>query len=857
MTRSLLAAGLALVVGLMLASGTPTAAQPADDPRAKAAAVDEKFVNQVEESIKKGVEFLRKVQDKDGGWESTVVEVLTNYKGGTTGLATLALLNCGERPDDPTVARGLQYLEKLDPSTTYVRALQTMALAETRLERYKPRIEKNVRWFQENAVRSGGKLKGWGYPDGPGTDNSNTQYALLALYAAKTAGVRVDDQLWRDIIEYYGRSQKTGGDEPGGYWDYGRGTPVPSFTMTVGGVCGLLIANMGLGRSEQELNEQTGVAARCGQYAENDALALGMRWVAAKFNFVNGKSVLYNYYGIERLGRLSGQRFIGRYDWYREGCERLVGVPGRHQSMQYLGTGKLDGSFAFSDTNRGGIGVDDRPVVATSFALLFLSKGRTPVLMTKFAWGGFRKADAGTNAVLTELDADGRATTRPDWNRKHNDARNVVEFASREVFDGRPLSWQVYDSRLQDLSTDAQIDVEVGFLLQSPVLYLNGHGGRLLSDRQELVLKRYLEAGGFVFAEACCGDKAFADAFRAMMDRVLNKPDALQPVPAEHAVWTMFPGVGPGDFPDLQYVQHGCRTVAVFSPAPLAGYWEESRLMPSKVEARDPKTRGHKAYCLARNVIAYATGMELPKPKLSFTRLPSKVTETEAATRSKFRALQLKYAGTQGAEAPPAAGALRNLMDYLERNAKLDVAQAAATAAPGDEGLARYKFMYLHGRKPLALTDDEANKVKANLQSGGLLLADAACGGFAEWKKFDASFRAEMKRMWGADLEAIPPTRPDGTPEPLFKIAKAANIDLGNVRCRRVKPDGSGPEQEMRTYPVLLEGIKDETGRWMVVYSKYDLGCAIEGHKAADCMGYDKDSALRIASAVVLYSLKR
>ena len=60
----------------------------------------------------------------------------------------------------------------------------------------------------------------------------------------------------------------------------------------------------------------------------------------------------------------------------------------------------------------------------------------------------------------------------------------------------------------------------------------------------------------------------------------------------------------------------------------------------------------------------------------------------------------------------------------------------------------------------------------------------------------------------------------------------------------------------MRTYPVMLEGIKVD-GRWVVIYSKYDVGCAIEGHKAADCLGHDKESALRIASAVVLYSLKR
>ena len=77
-----------------------------------------------------------------------------------------------------------------------------------------------------------------------------------------------------------------------------------------------------------------------------------------------------------------------------------------------------------------------------------------------------------------------------------------------------------------------------------------------------------------------------------------------------------------------------------------------------------------------------------------------------------------------------------------------------------------------------------------------------------------------------------------------------------NLDIYRIASDGSGPETEMRNYAAHLEGIKVD-GRWVVVYSKYDIGCAIEGHKSADCLGYDKDSALKIASAVVLYSLRR
>jgi len=52
-----------------------------------------------------------------------------------------------------------------------------------------------------------------------------------------------------------------------------------------------------------------------------------------------------------------------------------------------------------------------------------------------------------------------------------------------------------------------------------------------------------------------------------------------------------------------------------------------------------------------------------------------------------------------------------------------------------------------------------------------------------------------------------------------------------------------------------LEGIKID-GRWAVIYSKYDIGCALEKHQSSDCLGHDHASALRLASAAVLYAMQ-
>ena len=849
MTRSLLAVGLALCAGLLLISPTPTVAQPAPPPP-KAANPDGELVDKVKTAIDNGVGFLKKEAAKNNGnWEGLILKSLVDMDGGPTALAVLALLNSGVKVDDPTVKGGLDYLRKLTPAKTYVVALQTMALAEamiaSRDKKDLPKLAQNVEWFKDKALRRGGKLEGWSYPGNQIADNSNTQYALLGLYAAKTAGVKIEDQLWKDIQGYYSRTQQPDKLNPkAGYWMYhNAGGEGPSFTMSVGGACGLLIANMGLDQSEQELNPATGVAAKCGIYADNTELAKGMFYIGANFNFEEGKSYFYNYYGIERLGRLSGQRFIGKMDWYRAGCVSLLKLQ------------QIDGSFAYTGNTAKGID-SNYPVITTAFALLYLSKGRTPVLVSKFAWGNHIRGEVGKRdqAILTERNPDDTITSVPNWNRKHNDCRNVVEFAQREIFDGAPLSWQVYDPRLQDLSTQEKIDSEVGLLLQSPVVYLNGHGPMpfvtpptdTALSVPEQILKRYVEEGGFLMAEACCGDKDFAASFEGLVGRIFPG-NALKKVPPEHAIWQMFPGVGPGDFPDLMYLDRGCRTVAIFSPSPLAGYWEERRFMP--VDGRDPKNRGEKAFCLARNIIAYATGMELPKPKLTKTILVA--ADSGGIARSKFRALQLKYVSDASVQQPPASDALRNLMSYLGQHAKLDVALTSEVLAPSDDKVTKFKFMYLHGRKPVQFTPDEADNVKANLQTGGLLLADAACNDIKQWRAFDQSFRDSMGKMFpGQKLVPIPPS------EPLFQIAMQAGIDLRSVKCRRENAEGTGPEKELRTYPVELEGIKID-GRWVVVYSKYDIGCAIEGHKSADCLGHDKESALRIASAIVLYSLRR
>ena len=77
---------------------------------------------------------------------------------------------------------------------------------------------------------------------------------------------------------------------------------------------------------------------------------------------------------------------------------------------------------------------------------------------------------------------------------------------------------------------------------------------------------------------------------------------------------------------------------------------------------------------------------------------------------------------------------------------------------------------------------------------------------------------------------------------------------IKTVRCRT---EPANNEKGESGYPVrepVLEGVKIN-GRWVVIYSKYDIGCALENHKSSECLGHDHESALRLGSAVVMYAL--
>ena len=136
-----------------------------------------------------------------------------------------------------------------------------------------------------------------------------------------------------------------------------------------------------------------------------------------------------------------------------------------------------------------------------------------------------------------------------------------------------------------------------------------------------------------------------------------------------------------------------------------------------------------------------------------------------------------------------------------------------------------------------SLSKPEKERLAEHLRAGGVLFADACCGS----ERFDEAFRQLAGELFpGKKLEPIPATHE------LFSTE--IGYDLRSVQYGKALGDRKGPP--------ALEGIEID-GRYVVIYSKYDLGCAMERQQSSDCKGYAHESALRIAGNIVLYALKQ
>ncbi len=765
---------------------------------------------QVRDSIRLASEYLISQQSKTkGNWPEH-----QGQPGGVTALCTLALLEAGVSKDHPSIVRAVEHLRSLEPKMTYATSLQTMVFCALGEKRDIPLIRDNVRWLESAQITrlSDRRHGSWTYSDRDGKgDNSNTQFALLALHEASQAGIAVRKSTWEDALSYWLRCQNAAD----GSFGYVEGHP-PTGSMTCAGISSLIITMEKLDKFNQDAVVKDGNVQCCGEGARMDRLDMALDWMGRKFDAIQNPVPaefqatlgnthrLYYYYGLERVGRLSGQRFFvnakgKRRDWYREIAAYLAGA-----EMQDPLTGKFQN-----------VGYGERdPRIATAFALLFLSKGRRPVVMSKYKY-----------------------TNDREWNLHRRGVHNLAQSLERRW--KQRLTWQTIEARA----------ATVNDLLETPVLFISGRKKLDLRPKQKETLKEYINQGGFIFAEACdgatCRDEGFRESFIALMAELFRSSQwrKLEDThPIYYAEQRVFPSV---DGRVLEGLDACCRTSVVLCPSTLSCYWDLKPVGIGKEYPEPIQKTIDECVALGQNVLAYATNREV-KAKLERPKVISSTGLDKDRKRGTLNVAKINHNGG-GNDAP---NALANLLNVARNDLDMNETISLRTRliSPDDVAMFEYPILFIHGRREFRFTATQRKAIAAYIKRGGFIFGDAICAS----PQFAESFRLEMQAIFpDAKLLRMPADHPIFTSE-----YRGYNIRNVTLRTPSTAGDSEALATKLSKTVPYLQGLKVDE-RLAVIFSPYDISCAMENSASLECKGYIKEDAAKIGLNILLFALQQ
>ena len=204
-------------------------------------------------------------------------------------------------------------------------------------------------------------------------------------------------------------------------------------------------------------------------------------------------------------------------------------------------------------------------------------------------------ANSAGKVALTQVIYDG------EWKTRHKGLSILLHQFNQKT--DIPVKFNLAERRLADAR-----------IFDSPVLYMTGHENFQLTAAEIANLRKYLMNGGMLFAEACCGRKAFDTAFRREMAKVF--PDKqLSTLSADAALFALPNKIQSVGITPALMAQMGNRSMiepkvevvdvkghhsVIYSPYGLAGGWEMSQ---------NPYGYGYDesgALALGENILLYA-----------------------------------------------------------------------------------------------------------------------------------------------------------------------------------------------------------------------------------------------------------
>jgi len=312
-------------------------------------------------AIFRGIRFLKRDLLDDGACVWPVSPDWVPYRVGATALCVYALRAAGVKPDDPALSMAISKtllpknaLPDLD-RRTYAMSLLALALRAVDPARFKPQLEVLAKRLSVGQLDNGQwtyKCHEPGYARTPKAgDNSNTQYAILGLRAARLAGVKIERKVWLRNAAFWQNSRNMWGG-----WGYGpRGSTDHELSMTAAGVATSAICMEALHGIDAVQRLRNSKRVKLGMNRLGEIL-LVRGYAGAE---------IYAIYGIERACILTGTKAFNDFDWYHRGASQLVS------------TQKESGAWGDPAARGVATGVGYGEAVDTAYALLFLKRATT------------------------------------------------------------------------------------------------------------------------------------------------------------------------------------------------------------------------------------------------------------------------------------------------------------------------------------------------------------------------------------------------------------------------------------------------------------------------------------------------
>jgi hypothetical protein len=742
--------------------------------------------------------------------------------GGYSAIATYALLASSQDvrydlANEPKIKAAVAFLKRADITGTYAVGLRAQVwqfLPDPNERRKYAGNDVAILYRGLNVKGHAAAIGLWDYDDptnnGRRIDHSVAQYGVLGLWGAVQAGAtepltELRMAQWKTIEVAWRNHQY-----PSGGWSYkGDGVnPAEKVTasMTAAGVATLFI-------TQDFLLRESGTS--CRESLTSKHIDLGLKWMDENFASVGGNT--YALYGVERIGAASGLKYFGAKDWYEAGANTLV----RSQ--------RPDGSWI------GGVGGE---IPSTSFAVLFLARGRAAIAINKLQYtsaaddlsparpGAAAAAPAAPPAPAAPgappqpapaAGADDGMIKQGTWNQRPRDVANLTRWIGRNT--ESDFGWQIVNLKV---SADDFHD--------APILYISGSTTVDLTDAECDKLRTFVEGGGMILGHSNCGKAAFTDSFKKLIAKVLPKYE-FRPLPASHLILTnqIYPAEKWKNRPAVLGVSNGVRELVLLIPDADPG-----KAWQTRSDLTSPE-----AFQLATNIVAYALDKNFKLHKGD----RYVVLDKKGPTNRTIKVLRL----TSGPNPDPEPGGWRRLANVMKNDLKvnLDVQSGPPTA----EGLKGVQVAHLTGTGKFTLKPEERSALKAFVEQGGTLLVDAA-GGASD---FADAAQKELVETFGPAakaslVSAMPPEHPvfnvPGYPVPFPKATESWSIFRPYAR----NLVGASRVPRLRGIPV---GDKARVG---VFFSREDLSAGLVGQPVDGVIGYGPVTATLMVRNILLYA---